>query len=86
MKNETTPTPTNPEPEENIDDVFAQLPIPKVTDLALAQDLVAKGYVEKLEDIYVELTPEQKAHLEAKREQLKRDLGEFPSMQDIPWD
>lgn len=43
------------------------LHVPKTNNRELAERLVANGYAARIEDIYVELTPEQQQRLEEKR-------------------
>lgn len=39
--------------------LWASLPLPKVSSLSLAQGYVDQGYTEKIEDVYIQLTPSQ---------------------------
>ncbi|MDX2077052.1 MAG: hypothetical protein SFZ02_11515 [bacterium] len=42
--------------------LWTQIPLPKVTDIKVAEYYVARGWVDKIEDIYIELTDKQKAY------------------------
>jgi len=40
--------------------LWTQIPLPKVTDIDIAEYYVDRGWVEKVEDIYIELNEAQK--------------------------
>lgn len=42
--------------------LWTQIPLPKVTDIEVAKYYVARGWVDKIEDIYIELTDTQKIY------------------------
>lgn len=61
--------------------LWTQIPPSKMTNRSVAETFVMRGWVQKVEDIYIELTDEQKKY----RFRLDKQLTENPYRRTFLW-